>query len=78
MHRRHVDATSSKKTGAPASGYRLPYTLTEDVDRRNLLTLGLDLNWSLSTKVKENHSKTVGKFDLTFPKNHSNAVHLRT
>ena len=47
---------STKRTGIESS---------EDDDIRNLLTPGVDLNPTLSTKVEEYHRKTFGNFTLT-------------
>ena len=47
----------SQNPNAQPSGDRFPSTLTKVGDVRNLLTAGVNLNWSLSTKVKENHTE---------------------
>ena len=58
----------SQNPSAPASGDRLPSTLTEDDDIRNLPSLGVDLNPSLLSRVKDHQKNTFGQFDLTsFP-----------
>ena len=55
----------SQNPNAQLLGDRLPSTVTEVDDIRNLLSAGVDMKSSLSSKVEENHTKTFGKFDLT-------------